>query len=139
MIYCNVIWGGTNETHLSRMFVLQKKVIRVIHGLGSREHTEEHFLNSKILKLKDLNFYFRCQYVYRNFDSFASDHVTPYVTRQNANLRTSFQRLALTQKSIFYAAPSAWNSVPLSIRNLDDVENFKRELRTFLLEKYNRA
>ena len=136
MIYCNVIWGGTNQTHLNRMFVLQKRVIRVIHGLNSRAHTEELFFDSKILKLKDLNFYFLGQHVYKNFDSFMSDHVTGYMTRQNSDLRPMYQRLSLTQKSIYYAAPSAWNHIPRNIRSLDKIEEFKIELKNFCVNKY---
>ena len=136
MIYCNVIWGGTNQTHLNRMFVLQKRVIRVIHGLNSRAHTEELFFDSKILKLKDLNFYFLGQHVYKNFDSFTSDHVTGYMTRQNSDLRPMYQRLSLTQKSIYYAAPSAWNCIPRNIRCLDKIEEFKIELKNFCVNKY---
>ena len=51
--------------------------------------------------------------------SSARNHSNRYVTRQTSDLRPEYQRLSLTQKSIFYAGPSAWNNLPLEIRNIE--------------------
>ena len=42
-VYCNIIWGSAAKTNLSKIFILQKKIIRIMHNLGVREHTQSFF------------------------------------------------------------------------------------------------
>ena len=64
MIYGNVIWGGTNLTHLDPLIKLQKKIIGIIHSQPFRAHTNSLFLSSTILKLVDIHQYFLCLFVF---------------------------------------------------------------------------
>jgi len=59
LMYCLEIWGNSYFTNLAPLFILQKRALRIIHGVAPREHTtREHtrglFLESGLLKLKDL-------------------------------------------------------------------------------------
>ena len=45
--------AGTYQNNTSKIFVLQKKAIRVINNLAYNEHTNAYFKCSKILKLSD--------------------------------------------------------------------------------------
>ena len=113
-----------------------KKIVRIIFKQPFRAHTNELFLNAKILKLFDVHLYFLCQFVFKNGNLFSSNINLNYETRNSDNLRPQFQRLGLTQKSIMYAAPKAWNSIPSDIRNLENFETFKKELKLFFISKY---
>ena len=44
---------GTYQNNTSKIFVLQKKAIRVINNLAYNEHTKKYFKCNKILKLSD--------------------------------------------------------------------------------------
>ena len=119
------------------MVKLQKKVLRIIHDKPPRTHTNSLFLESEILKLPDIHPYFLCQFVHRNpslFTSFGNSH--SYTTRNTNNLRPVFQRLDLTQKSIYFAAPTIWNLVPVDIRNIENFDDFKKNLKNYFLSKY---
>ena len=37
--YCIHVWGNTASVHLNRLYVLQKKIIRIIYGVRPRTHT----------------------------------------------------------------------------------------------------
>ena len=52
--YCSLIWGNCAVTHLTRPFLLQKQVVRVIHGLPKREHTAPFFFRSSLLNVFDI-------------------------------------------------------------------------------------
>ena len=54
VIYCLEIWGSTYITNVNSIFVLQKKAIRLISGVGYREHTNDLFYNLNIIKFLDL-------------------------------------------------------------------------------------
>ena len=52
--YCSEIWGNASKTTIDILVKLQKKAIRVINKVGYREPTDKLFIQSKILKFKDI-------------------------------------------------------------------------------------
>ena len=53
--YCTTVWGNTYSTSMTPLFLLQKRAVRLIHNVGYREHTKRLFIESRLLKLNDLN------------------------------------------------------------------------------------
>jgi len=43
-------------------------------------------------------------------------------------------RLKLCERSFAFAGPAAWNTLPSSVQELSDTENFKRHLKTALFQ-----
>ena len=39
LCYCNHVWGNTFASYLEKLFLMQKKIIRIIHGVRPRTHT----------------------------------------------------------------------------------------------------
>ena len=54
LVYCISVWGSTYPSNLNRMFLQQKKVIRIISKSAFDAHTEPIFKQLKILKLSDI-------------------------------------------------------------------------------------
>ena len=54
MTYCLEIWGNTYKSNTLCIFILQKKVLRIIIGENRYDHTNGIFYNLRILKLYDL-------------------------------------------------------------------------------------
>ena len=50
--YGVLAWGNTYQTCLDKLFLLQKKALRIVFNLHIRAHTDALFLEHKILKLK---------------------------------------------------------------------------------------
>ena len=135
MLYCNLIWGGTFPTTLRPIVLLQKKILRIICGQNYLASTNELFYQTKILKLPDLHTYLLCNYFYQNSDLFSSGQHS-HNTRNRHQIVTVFQRLSVCQRSIYYAAPKAWNSLPQHLRNISKFHIFKRELKNHLIQQY---
>ena len=55
--HCNIVWGRAANVHLSRIFLLQKKILGCIFNVGYREHTAPLFMESKIVTIYKLNYY----------------------------------------------------------------------------------
>ena len=49
LTYCNHVWGCTYYTYLRQLFVLQKKVLRIMCGKRKRESAENIFSELKIV------------------------------------------------------------------------------------------
>ena len=57
MSYCCELWGSTYQSRLKKLFLLQKRAIRIIYNLHYHDHTSVFFHSSKLLKLHDLGTY----------------------------------------------------------------------------------
>ena len=135
LFFSNLIWGGTYKTNLQPIVLLQKKVIRLICGQSYRAHTNNLFFGQKILKFHDIHQLILCLYFFKNSERFSS-HTHGYSTRNRDQVVSAFERINLTQRSVNYAAPKAWNSLPSSLRNIQSYSKFKYELKLYLVNKY---
>ena len=134
----NIIhWGGTNETHLKPLIVIQKRIIRTIADAGFLEHTTPLFFKLKLLKLKDLHKY------YAVIDTHIKILEGKYKSAHNRNTRYSnlavpkFQYLTRTQQSVTFMGPTFWNTLPDSLRNEKSIACFKKGLKTYYINQYD--
>jgi hypothetical protein len=51
LTYCPIILSSTSKSNLTKLFIMQKKAIRIVSGANYNDHTAEHFLNLHILPL----------------------------------------------------------------------------------------
>ena len=65
LTYCIQVWGSTYQTHLSKLVILQKKIVRIIHGVPPRTHTEPLFSELNILKVSNLYKYSIALFMYK--------------------------------------------------------------------------
>ena len=81
-----------------------------------QSHTTPLFFQAKILKVADIHEYLLAIYMYKSKlrgDLGQADHT--YGTRHRGDAPVAYQRLTLTQHSIEYLAPRAWNTLPQAI------------------------
>ena len=57
LIYCNHVWGLACKTYMNTLFLLQKRIIRIIAGVNRRSHTDPIFKGLKLLKCNDISSY----------------------------------------------------------------------------------
>ena len=57
LIYCNHVWGLACKTHMNTLFLLQKRIIRIIAGVNRGSHTDPIFKELKLLQCNDINTY----------------------------------------------------------------------------------
>ena len=134
--YCNLIWGNTFATHLNPLIILQKRAIRLVCKKSYYFHTDSLFKNSKILKLVDINKLNLACFMYKNHldPIFTRNH--PYGTRNQNSSLPAFQRLTMTQQSIYYSGPLLWNTIPPEIKHSSSLDSFKRKYKNHLLNLY---
>ena len=53
--YCNIVWGSTYQTSLSKLFTLQKKAIKIVLKVPLKTSTESIFNQSKFNTLAGIN------------------------------------------------------------------------------------
>ena len=130
-------YAGTYDTHLNRLFILQKRAIRIINSAPRLAHTNHLFYSSGILKIHDL---YKLNvalimYEHRHLGQYERSH--SYDTRFRANLLPNRSRLTVSQNSISVVGPNLWNTIPTDIQNIPSRDSFKYFYKKYLLSAYN--
>ena len=99
-----------------------------------RDHTNDKFFESKILKLGEIHENLLAVYMFNSSTQYARTH--GYSTRGRHLLNPFFNRLALTQRSLHFRAPIVFNHLPDQIKNVCTIGSFKTALKRYLLERY---
>ena len=139
LMYCNALWGGTNQTHLQPLVILQKKCLRIIHKTGYLDHTLPLFISSSILQIKDIHRYSLTCFLFKNYNLI--ENLTPshnYSTRTNS-LVTRFQRLELCKRSIYFRGVNFWNMLDDQTKSIESYNTFKKHLKIAILETYQQT
>ena len=141
------VWGSTYQSNLSRVFILQKKIIRIISKVSFDSHTDVLFKEHGILKFFDIYFYQIGKFMYlfkkgllpnyfRNMFTLASQLHSHYT--RNCNLyyippcRTNIRNF-----SIRFQGPKFFNSLSPEIQNSESIRLFGNRLKQFLLSWLN--
>jgi len=145
LAYCNIVWAIDRTTFLDKLFVSQKKAIRLIANSKFNSHTAPLFLKLSILTIYQLNdlqvgcFVYRCT---RNtlpnkfcsmFNMNSSIH--SHQTRQCSKLHHEHCRLHVRSKTIRNYGVLLWNSLTDDICYVNSFASFKCKLKYFLLNK----
>ena len=108
LTYCNHVWGCTYQANLKQLFILQKKVLRIMFVL-------------KILKFIDINLYLTGRFMQRFFRGdvpgifnelfHCNNYVHNYFTRQSEYLPVPLEKSNLSQFCIRYRVVTVWNAI----------------------------
>ena len=163
VVYAIEVWGSACETILTKIAILQKRVIRLLTYKdqfppipGPLIHTSPLFSEMGILKIKDIfamqisKFIHKCinSNIIGNFDKWfvLNSDVHYHKTRSNYNIsemrytnnlfipfgRTTHYGLKLIKVS----GPKLWNNLPLDLRTIKSISNFKNSVKNHIIRTY---
>ena len=135
--YNVVVWGGTYEIHLKPLIIQHKRFIRTMADAAARDHTSPLFLKFGLLKFSDIYRFNLLQRMFKEIQNgnFSVDHSR--FTRNRNLAAPTFHRLSLSQHAFSFSGPSHWNALPNYLRIIPKFRNFKRELKSYLLDQYS--
>ena len=135
--YCSEIWGESPKTQINKLFLLQKRVIRLIYNVDYLSHTSPLFIDLKILPLP-LHFKY-CKSVFfynlinNNLPSYLNDLLEPWPntnislrSKDIKNLPVMRVRTSLARNSPINGGVRQWNSLPSNIKLASSLAIFKR-------------
>ena len=144
--YCSEIWGNTYKTNINCVYVLQKKVLRIVCNVDYQYHSNVLFKELRMLKLFDIIELKTAMIMYKankkmlplNIQRlFSVDEVTYYNTRQLKNMKQVYIRTTLKSKCISICGVKLWNSLKMDLRNSTSLPRFKKEYKKSLLQNYD--
>ena len=143
IIYCIVLWGGSMKSHLQKINVVHKGIIRTICYKNRRHHSDPLFKHLQLLNFNDIISYFNLVFTYKclnglscpvSYFSLAQDFHN-YNLRNINSLRPKFFNTSQGQTSPSYYSALIWNDLPVYLRNKPNINSFKYSLKLYLLSK----
>ena len=131
LMYGIIFWG--NSAHSQHIFKIQKRMIRVITGLGVKDSCRGAFKELGILPLYSQYLYSLLIFVAKNRDLFkVNSDIHSISTRHKSDLHLPSAQLKVFQRGVSFAGIKAYNHLPTNIKELShDVKCFKPALKTF--------
>lgn len=127
--YGIISWGSTN--YLDRVFKLQKKALRILFNLDPKESCRPYFITHRLMTMSCIYMFNLLIYVRSNMQQFTLSNRNPRSFQIFYHRHTSKK----FEKSPEYVAVKLFNNMPLSIRKIEDIRKFKKELKKFFLQK----
>ena len=118
LTFCNLVWGNAASTHLNKLFLLQKKAVRIITNSAFLDHTDPHFTRTGILRMGAIHKYLACQYFFKNKNKFSTLDNSHDNRNRTTFIVPSYQRLSSSQRSISHIVPQIYNSLPSYLKKL---------------------
>ena len=136
--YCITIWGNTYKTHLKRIEILQKKIIRIITFSQHDAHTRPLFKKVGIMTFKDLYTYFSSMYIYKCINnltppSYYHGYKLSHSARNPRNLQALYCSKKICKTSLLFSGHSMWNNLPDNIKYAKSLSSFKSKLKICII------
>lgn len=133
MSYGILLWGRAAD--IETIFILQKRAIRAIYNLRSRESLRERFKDIEILTVPCQYIFDNILYVRKNISMFLKNSDRHNLnTRHKSRLAVPYFRLTKSKTSFMGHCIRFYNKIPSSIQNLTDI-NFKAHVKQVLCKK----
>ena len=130
--YGIIFWG--RSSNVSKLFILQKRIIRIINNTGVRESCREAFKNMEIMTLYSQYIFSLILFAVKNKHLFTSNNeIHTYKTRNYLNFHLPTVNLTKFYKGPYISGTKAFNHLPRHIKILvNDMKCFKLSLKRFL-------
>lgn len=133
MSYGILLWG--NAANANSIFVLQKRAVRSIYGLGARASLRERFKTIGILTMPSLYIFLNLMYARKHLFKYKSHCESHnYETRSKNKLILHKTRLTKVNKSFVNNCPRFYNLMPECIKSLKE-KQFKMTIKNILMTK----
>ncbi|VEN59337.1 unnamed protein product [Callosobruchus maculatus] len=128
--YGLMFWGAGN---IASLFVLQKRIIRLIDKMGFQQSCRGVFKEKQILMLYGLYLFECLMFLHKHKYLFTGNNRNfVYDTRTN-NINFPIQRLTLSKKNPAYMCIKFFNKLPNELKVISNFKKFKHEVRNLLI------
>ena len=138
MRYGDVIWGSLSNSKKESLQRLQDRAISIIETSRIKDEWSHNFLRTEQLVMFD-----RAVMAYKIMNRLCPENLwnkfqqrsqySSYNTRFCRDLQIPRYNLEYAKKGFSYSALKVWNEIPIRIRELPTLCQFKKQLKTYLM------
>jgi len=132
MSYGLIFWGSSPGAN--KIFILQKKIIRIIYNVGHRESCRDFFRRFQIFTLYSQYIYSLVLFTIKNIHIFSvNNEIHKHNTRNSNNLHPTIVKLSKYRKGPYMMCVKVFNHLPQLLKNkIGQPVLFRSLLRRFL-------
>ena len=146
LTYCAEIWGNTYKSNIQCIFLLQKKIVRIVYGANFKDHTDVIFQDLNFLKFYDLVKLKTCEVMYRAFNKTLPVNLNNIFTvcesnclfnmRKKKDFVQKYTRTNIKAMSVSVIGAKLWNELDSDLRHIKNILLFKKKLKWGILPTY---
>ena len=144
LCYCNHVWGNTYVIYLEKLYLMQKNIVRIMHGVKPRTHNKPLFEGAKILNIFQINEYLIGKFMFsvyklNTLDIFTSmfaynSSIHDHDTRQADHFHVPIIKKEFSKSNICYRGTVIWNYVmKCNVKTTESDYVFCRDFKKKLL------
>jgi len=145
LLYSIEIYGNTYHSYLSKLEVLNNKILRILQNAATRTRTIDlykdyntlplHLLHNYQLLLLVDKFVHHVDQLPSVFKEYFIQNklIYDYDTRENYNMHIIAPYTLYGKRLVKYKASQLWNSLPENLKLLQSTSTFKSDLKNYLL------
>lgn len=147
ILYCNVVWGATHQSHLDPIIKMQKRIVRNITKSEFLAHTSPLFKELKILKFNDINHLETNKVIY-NYEqenlpvsllnkARKVKDIHDYNTRSTPNFHLKHYSTKIgSNTSVINRGMKIYNKLDPAIRSEKKLQTFSSKIKTNIIGNY---
>ena len=131
--YCNSLFVNLNKEQLFKLQKVQNSAARLILGRRRKDSAklalyELHWLNIEARVSFKIRGMCNMTLTYKNFNGRPND----YLMLETPTFKTKYGK-----RTLEYNGSRLWNALPVNIRVVEDIEVYKKLVKTLLFTNYN--
>ena len=141
--YCNIVWGNASSHCINKLYVMQKKAVRIITNSNFLAHASPLFSSLHFLKVHDIYKYQVGCFMYKYLNQLLPDiprtcfslnsNVHPYPTRTSSFIHIPKPNTLSYSKSLLFTGATLWNSLPYTLKVCTSINKFSKCFKDHLL------
>ena len=118
--YYNIVWRRAPNVCLSKIYILQKRVLLIISHAGFTDHTHPLYISYQIMNTYEINKCLCCILMFKHNRGMLPDMFNDvfvlqisthkYNTRQEVTYKITHCKTNFRQLSLAYVGPKIWNT-----------------------------
>ena len=146
--YCNSLYYGLPNNLLKKLQIIQNKAARLVKGIPRRDRITPILIKLHWLPIKARIVYKICLLTYKTLKTrepkYLLECLTPFQLGTNISVRHANDKYRLHEprfnrnigsRTYQYSAPRLYNNLPVSLKDSENIVQFKKNLKTYLFEK----
>ena len=134
LAYGILFWGASPQA--KRIFILQKKAVRILTWVSSRHSCRDLFKQVGVLTLTGILIQAAATFVRINSSIFTQNsQIHDHMTRSSRHIHLATHNLSLFSKGPYYLSSIIYNKLPDKILSSSSDSIFKHNLKSFLIDK----
>ena len=144
--YGLILWGTAAKKHINRIWILQKKAIRILTKATYNAHTNPLFHKLRILKLWDIYKVQQAKFMHKmyrkalpdplNYILVLNSQIHDHFTRNRINPRRPLLKSSKASRGIYYNSSILWCNLDPEFKDIPEYSVFSRKLKKHFLHQY---